>query len=394
MKKYTNTLLALLLAGTFIGCGSNNDTKIKEDANTSTPDVPKEETTPPAQEQTQKMPTCYIKEGTPKTDSSIVVHAKCKDGNIPIDEAKVTLDNTVKSVDYKGVYFSDYIGFDNLQPSTTYKAILEVVVGGKTIKESVKIKTREEEVVVTPTVSAPQWRKNLYDIYRDNQKLMLNKNRIILDLNKETSSNKKDNINYSILKSNYTITEYSSCLQDAPFNEKSFIQVKSDTLYIHTIPPCIGEGTLQVEAKSAGGSSVMTVKITFDDSLWMPVPPQPYWTKELYDNITINSLIINPEAEILNLNRVCSGIKSEPIRYTIIKTKLIIENGLIDPNFSIEKSLFIKDGVLKINASSVYSTGVIVTVRARNKYGFNDTKIKFELETLAFPIYDNHVTGK
>jgi hypothetical protein len=121
------------------------------------------------------MPTCYIKEGTPKTDSSIVVHAKCKNGNIPIDEAKVTLDSTVKSIDYKGVYFSDYIGFDNLQPSTTYKAVLEVVVGGKTIKESVKIKTRKEEVVVTPTPTPtpvvdtppsnnpPKWTKDFYN---------------------------------------------------------------------------------------------------------------------------------------------------------------------------------------------------------------------------------------
>ena len=179
MKKYTSTLLALLLAGTFIGCGSSNDTKVKEDTNTSTPDVPKEEITPPVQEQTQKMPTCYIKEGTPKTDSSLVVHAKCKDGNIPIDEAKVTLDNTVKSVDYKGVYFSDFIGFNNLQPSTTYKAILEVVVGGKTIKESVKIKTQEEKVEVTPTPTPtptpivdtppsnnpPKWTKDFYDTH-------------------------------------------------------------------------------------------------------------------------------------------------------------------------------------------------------------------------------------
>lgn len=170
MKKYTNALLALLLAGTFIGCGSSNDTEVKDDTNTSAPEVPKEETTPPVQEQNQKMPTCYIKEGTPKTDSFIVVHAKCKNGNIPIDEAKVTLDNTVKSVAYKGVYFSDYIGFDNLQPSTMYKAVLEVLVGGKMIKERVKIKTRKEEVVVTPTPTptpelntAPTWTKSLYD---------------------------------------------------------------------------------------------------------------------------------------------------------------------------------------------------------------------------------------
>jgi hypothetical protein len=46
MKKYTSTLLAIILAGTFIGCGSSNDTKVKEDTNTSTSDVPKEETPP------------------------------------------------------------------------------------------------------------------------------------------------------------------------------------------------------------------------------------------------------------------------------------------------------------------------------------------------------------
>ena len=171
MKKYTHTLLALLLAGTLIGCNSSNDTELKDETNATAPAV-SPVPTPPTQTEKQKMPTCYIKKGTPLTDSMITVHVRCKNGNIPIDEATVTLDGTVKDVAYKGVYFSDYIGFRNLQPDTSYKATLEVLVGGKTIKKSVKIKTREEKVLATPTPTptpivdtSPKWTKSSYDIF-------------------------------------------------------------------------------------------------------------------------------------------------------------------------------------------------------------------------------------
>jgi len=266
MKKYTSTLLALLLAGTFIGCGSSNDTKAKEDTNTSTPDVPKEETTPPVQEQTQKMPTCYIKEGTPKTDSSIVVHAKCKDGNIPIDEAKVTLDNTVKSVDYKGVYFSDYIGFDNLQPSTTYKAILEVVVGGKTIKESVKIKTRKEEVVITPTptptpvVDLPKWTKDFYDtnvIFTDDD-FDVNQPKIILNLNKVCSVKSNSKIKFSVV--NIELSSGGNAYDDIVIIKENLLQVQTLTSFLYG---SMGYVIVTVRAKTEYGFRDAKIKFLY-----------------------------------------------------------------------------------------------------------------------------------
>lgn len=171
MKKYVNTFLALLLASTFIGCNSSNSTKTTEKTNATTPVVNEEENTPPSQTETetqkQIMPQCYIVEGTPKTESSVVVHVKCRNGNIHIDEATVTVDKKVKSVDYKGVGFNDYIGFKYLQPNTTYRAQLEVVVGGETITKSVKIRTREEKIEATPTPTPivnhpPVWTKDKY----------------------------------------------------------------------------------------------------------------------------------------------------------------------------------------------------------------------------------------
>jgi hypothetical protein len=275
MKKYTSTLLALLLAGTFIGCGSSNDTKVKEDANTSTPDVPKEETTPPVQEQTQKMPTCYIKEGTPKTDSSIVVHAKCKNGNIPIDEAKVTLDNTVKSVDYKGVYFSDYIGFDNLQPSTTYKAVLEVVVGGKTIKESVKIKTQEEKVEVTPTptptpiVDLPKWTKEFYELHI--RSLNIPSDNTILNLNSICSS--KSSIHYEIKSVTFTEGEHLVVNEDPVlaknYNLSNELSIDNGKLKLNSMPLGGGNGTIIIRAKISSGYSETKINISLE-SLYLP----------------------------------------------------------------------------------------------------------------------------
>jgi len=267
MMKYTSTLLVLLLSGTFVGCGNNNDTEIKKDTNTSTAEVPKEETTSPIQE--QKMPTCYIKKGTPLTDSMITVHVRCKKGNIPIDEAKVTLDHTVKPVKYKGVYFSDYIGFRNLQPSTTYKAILEVIVGGKTIKKSVKIKTREEKVVVTqiptPTpmvYTSPKWIKDSYELYL--RSLNIPHDRTILDLNKLCSS--KGDITYKIVSSHF---QQNTIPQDSDYNLENELTIDNGKLKLDDMPYNGGLVLVIIRATSNHKSSDASIKITLEP-LYLP----------------------------------------------------------------------------------------------------------------------------
>ena len=249
MKRYIYALLSLVLAIALTGCNSDKKQEATTEENTTTI------------EQNLTLPTCAIGQGVPTTQSMVTVHVRCKEGNTPIDEATVTVDGTTKPVEYKGTGFSDYIGFRNLQPDRSYKATLEVIVGGETIKKSVKVRTKREESKPTP----------------------------------------------------------------------------------------------------------------------------PVWTKKVYDNIIVNSLRIEPEAEILNLNSKCSAADGNPITYTIIDANLIAINGLVDPNFNLEKSLFIENGILKIDASPVYISEAIVVIRARNKYGFSDTKIKFRIEVLALP---------
>ncbi|MEA1880089.1 MAG: hypothetical protein U9N11_05560, partial [Campylobacterota bacterium] len=230
-----------------------------------------------------KMPTCYIKEGTPKTDSSIVVHAKCKNGNIPIDEAKVTLDNTVKSVDYKGVYFSDFIGFDNLQPSTTYKAVLEVVVGGKTIKESVKIKTQKEKVVATPTPTPvpppvvdtppsnnpPKWTKYFYELHI--RSLNIPSDNTILNLNSLCSSNIA--IHYKIESVTFTEGEH-LVGDDEPVLAKNYdlsneLSIDKGKLKLNSMPLGGGNGTIIIRAKTSSGHSDTKINISLE-SLYLP----------------------------------------------------------------------------------------------------------------------------
>ena len=235
MKKYTSTLLLLLLSGTFIGC-SSTDTKVKE--------------------QNQTMPTCTIEKGTPLTDSMITVHVNCKNGNIPIDEATVTVDNTVKNVDYNGTKADDYIGFKNLQPNTSYKAVLDVVVGGETITESVKIRTKDTKH------TAPVWRKKVYDVYKGIEDI--DNNKIDLNLKQEVSSKEGDKITYKVISNSYKIVDDSTCLQDLPFLESESIQIDANSLIVKYSPPCVGIITSVVQAKSVGGVSNATIKINFE----------------------------------------------------------------------------------------------------------------------------------
>jgi len=329
MKKYTSTLMALLLTATFIGCGSNNDVEVKNDTNTSTDEVLTEETTPPPQEQNQKMPTCYIKKDIPLTENMITVHVGCKNGDIPIDEAKVTLDHTVKPVKYKGVSFSDYIGFRNLQPSTTYKAVLEVLVGGKTIRKSVKIKTREEkkEPTLTPIIhTTPQWKKKVYEVYKGIEDT---DNKIDLKLNQEVSSEQGDKITYKVLSNSYKILDERTCLQDHPFVESESIRIDGNNLIVKYSPPCIGIITSVVQAKSVGGVSTATVKVNFKPTLWMPTGnTPPVWTKDTYYK-TINENDFGDKIKILQLDNVCNDNDGDRINFKIssIDTSKFVSQG-------------------------------------------------------------------
>jgi len=192
MKKIITISLVILLASMFVSCSKNGE---KEDSKSS--EVSDDNNTQ-VQTENSKMPTCYVVKGTPVTNTMITIHTKCENGNIPIDEAKVTLDNTVKYVDYKGTYFSDYIGFRNLQPSTNYKAVLEVVVGGKTIKKSVKIKTREEVIDTPPSNRPPVWTKDFYNtgiLITDNEK-----NNFIMNLKSQVLIEPMQELNFLIKK--------------------------------------------------------------------------------------------------------------------------------------------------------------------------------------------------
>ena len=275
MKKTVLNMAILLCTGLLVSCGSSGtkeESKI-EDTNTTIQAV-SPEPTPVAQTEKQKIPTCYIKKGTPLTDSMITVHVRCKNGNIPIDEATVTLDGTVKDVAYKGVYFSDYIGFRNLQPDTSYKATLEVLVGGKTIKKSVKIKTREEKVLVTPTPTPtpivdtppsnnpPKWTKDSYELFL--RSINIPSDNTILDLNKLCSA--KGNIIYKVISSGF---QQNTQQTDVDYNFRRELMIDSGKLKLNKMPFNGGIGIVEIRATSKNKSSDTSVKITFEP-LFLP----------------------------------------------------------------------------------------------------------------------------
>ena len=272
MKKTVLNMAILLCTGLLVSCGSSGtkEESKTEDTNTTTQAV-SPEPTPVAQTEKQKMPTCYIKKGTPLTDSMITVHVRCKNGNIPIDEATVTLDGTVKDVAYKGVYFSDYIGFRNLQPDTSYKATLEVLVGGKTIKKSVKIRTREEKVLATPTPTptpivdtppsnnSPKWTKNFYDtniIYKNKD---VDTDKVILDLTKVCKSEKGSKIDFSIL--GVELNSGGKPYDDIVKIEDGILKVDVLTSFLYGSK---GSVIITISAKIKEGNSNSKIKFTYD----------------------------------------------------------------------------------------------------------------------------------
>ena len=94
------------------------------------------------------IPKCYISEGTPKTETGITVHAVCKGGNTPIDAAHISMNGIEKNIDISGTGINDYLGYGDLKANTEYTVTFSVEVGGKTIEESVTIKTKEKKLSI------------------------------------------------------------------------------------------------------------------------------------------------------------------------------------------------------------------------------------------------------
>jgi len=89
----------------------------------------------------QILPTCTITQGVPLTGSQITVHVICTGGNVVIDQATVTVDGQVKSLDFDGASIDDYIGFLGLQDNTVYTVVMEAIIDGNTITKTINITT-------------------------------------------------------------------------------------------------------------------------------------------------------------------------------------------------------------------------------------------------------------
>lgn len=98
------------------------------------------------------LPNCIIKENLAKTHTRITVHMVCKDGDIVIDSASVTLDNVVKNIEYSDVSINDYVGFENLNPDTKYTATYLVIVGGESLEGSLDIRTKNVTLVTSSNI--------------------------------------------------------------------------------------------------------------------------------------------------------------------------------------------------------------------------------------------------
>jgi len=247
---------------------------------------------------------------------------------------------TVKPVKYKGVSFSDYIGFRNLQPSTTYKAVLEVLVGGKTIRKSVKIKTREERVDVTP--SPPKCTKDFYDT-----KILITDNNYddvsIINLNSVCKS-PKDNIKYQII--NTTVSNSSKYTGDVVKIRNNILKVDQLSSFIHGTR---GRVFVRIRATTKGGFHDISVQ--FDYSL-KPFEdptdaPAPVCHKKTYNT---GITIINDDFEtsnaklILDLTDKCIVVAGDSVSYSIVE--------VIDPYYL--KDVVIDSDILQLKNSKVY----------------------------------------
>ena len=106
-------------------------------------------------------PKCSIREGVPKTTTSLVVHLTCRGGNQKITSSVVDIDGKRrKRVKVSGYNINDYVGWKNLTPNTDYKVNFIVKAGGKKIIVKPRIITTnddyidggDDEIVVPPKI--------------------------------------------------------------------------------------------------------------------------------------------------------------------------------------------------------------------------------------------------
>ena len=233
MKIYILALLLLFFI--LLGCNDSNKTK-DEDLSSQT-----------------KL-QCQLTESEPCASSSCIkVHAVCSGGTMPIDEAYITLDTQYKPVAFTGSNLDAFISFGNLQPSSTYKSELTVVVDGETIQESLMVSTRDIEIIC----------KNSLDLHI--RSLTLPSDGTILDLNSVCSSSGV--ISYKI--KSITFTESPALSPNGQsitenFNLSDELTIDDKKLKLSSMPYGGGNGIIVIQAKTLGVVRNITINIKLE----------------------------------------------------------------------------------------------------------------------------------
>jgi hypothetical protein len=139
-------------------------------------------------------------------------------------------------------------------------------VGGKTIKESVKIKTRKEEVVVTPIPTpnnAPNWGKGFYgDI------ILPSPSATIIDLGSISSDKEGDAISYQIINTKVNYDPLVDCnpnIDEPIFTKKDDIFIENNYLKVKDMPLCgIIDIVTTIKATAKGGSNQTKIQFHLD----------------------------------------------------------------------------------------------------------------------------------
>jgi len=222
MKKMLYLCIILLLAG----CSNSN--KTADETSSS-----------------QVKPQCQLTESEPCISSSCIkVHAVCSGGTVPIEEAYITLDTQHKPVAFEGDNIDTFISFGNLQPNSTYKAELTVIVDGDTIQESLMVSTRS----AIPFLSC----KTPHLVLFDPRTTSLS-NGIILDLNELCTAN--GSVQYKIKSIESVVGElyYTDGNITKNYNLSDQLIIKGSKLKLLSVPSSgSGSGHAIVEAQLAG----------------------------------------------------------------------------------------------------------------------------------------------
>jgi hypothetical protein len=236
MKKILYLCSILLLAG------CNNSNKTADEMSSS-----------------QVKPQCQLTESEPCISSACIkVHAVCSGGTVPIVEAYITLDTQHKSVAFEGNNLDTFITFGNLQPRSTYKSELTVIVDGETIQESLMVSTRDIEIVC----------KNSLDLHI--RSLNLPSDGTILDLNSLCSSSGM--ISYKIKSVSFTegaALSSNGQLTTQNFNLLAELNIERGKLKLSSIPYGGGSGIVVIQAVALGVARNITINLSLE-SLQLP----------------------------------------------------------------------------------------------------------------------------